>query len=93
MQITDSAKMYIEGILKQQHASGIRVIYAGMGCGSPKIGLSLAEPGLEDIVEMVNGIRVAVENRVAPQAQHVTLDVRNTPSGSGLVMLGSGGCC
>ncbi len=59
MQITDKAKQEFEGILKQHHASEIRTVFAGMGWGLPKTGLALDEPQINEVLEMVNGIRVA----------------------------------
>jgi len=93
MQITDAAKEFIKKVLKENNAEGIRVTFAGMSCCSPKMGLSLDEPDINDVVRVINGIKVAFENRIVPHAQNVTLDYQVTPSGSGLVMLGNSGCC
>jgi len=79
LQITAQAKQQLEDMLKQHHASGIRVAFAGMGCCSQKIGLSLDEPQDDDVIDVVNGIRVAIENRVVPQTVQVTLDYQTTP--------------
>ncbi|KPV45066.1 hypothetical protein [Alicyclobacillus ferrooxydans] len=93
MQITGQAKQQLEELFKQNHASGVRVAFAGMGCCSPKIGLSLDEPEEDDVIDVVNGIRVAIENRVVPQTVQVTLDYQTTPTESGFVLRGSSSCC
>lgn len=92
MQITEAGKTYLEDLLKQHNAEGIRVIFAGAGCCGPKLGLSLAEPLSDDIVEVINDIKVSIENRVVPHTQDVTLDFRSTEAGSGLVLVGQSNC-
>ncbi|KRW90667.1 Fe-S cluster assembly iron-binding protein IscA [Alicyclobacillus sacchari] len=92
MQITDAGKRFIDGLLKEHQSEGIRVIFAGAGCCGPKLGLSLDEPHDDDIVGIVNGIKVAIENRVVPHTQAVTLDFQSTDAGSGLVLVGQSSC-
>ena len=72
MQITDAGKTYVDGLWKEHNAEGIRVIFAGAGCCGPKIGLSLDEPHDDDIVQIINGIKVAIENRVVPHTTSLT---------------------
>lgn len=93
MQITEQAKQQLEDMLKQHRASGIRVAFAGMGCCSPRIGLSLDEAQDDDVIDVVNGIRVAIENRVVPQTMDVILDYQTTATESGFVLRGTSGCC
>lgn len=83
MQIIDAGKTYIEDVLKQNKADCIRVIFAGQGCCGPKLGISLDEPHDDDIVQVINGIKVAIENHVVPQATRLTLDFQTTEAGSG----------
>ncbi len=92
MQITDTGKTYIENLLKEHNSEGIRVVFAGSGCCGPKLGLSLADPEDDDIIQIINGIRVAIENRVVPHTQTVMLDFQNTKEGSGLVLAGQRNC-
>ena len=92
MLITDAGKAYIENLLKEHNSEGIRGVFAGAGCCGPKLGLSLADPEDDDIVQVVNGIRVAIENRVVPHTQAVTLDCQSTEAGSGLVLVGQSNC-
>lgn len=92
MQITDAGKTFIEDILKENKADCIRVVFAGQGCCGPKLGLSLNEPHDDDIVQIINGIKVAIENRVVPHTRSLTLDFQTTEAGSGLVMAGQSSC-
>lgn len=92
MQITDAGKTFLDGLLKEHNAEGIRVIFAGAGCCGPKLGLSLDDPHDDDIVQIINGIKVSIENRVVPHTQGVSLDFKNTEAGSGLVLVGQGNC-
>lgn len=92
MKITDAGKTYLEDLLKGHNAEGIRVIFAGAGCCGPKLGLSLDEPQENDIVEIINDIKVAIENRVVPHTRGVILDFQSTEAGSGLVLVGQPYC-
>ncbi|SHJ73894.1 hypothetical protein [Alicyclobacillus tolerans] len=92
MQITDAGKRFIDGLLQQHQSEGIRVVFAGAGCCGPKLGLSLDEPHDDDIVQIINGIKVAIENRVVPHTQAVTLDFQCTEASSGLVLVGQNNC-
>jgi Fe-S cluster assembly iron-binding protein IscA len=89
MKITENAKAFVEGVLAQYDAKGIRVYAAGESCGNPKLGLTLDEPKEEDTIEVINGIRVAFETEVVSFAKTVTLDVQ----GSSLVLVGNSCCC
>jgi Fe-S cluster assembly iron-binding protein IscA len=93
MKITDEAKSFIQGVLEQNNAKGIKVIFAGMGWGGPKLGLSLDEATDQDIVETINGVQVAFEKSIKEQTESLTLDFQETPQGSGLVMVGINECC
>lgn len=57
------------------------------------MGLALEEPMEGDIVETINGIQVAIEDSIHGETKKLTLDYKETPSGSGLVMLGTESCC
>ncbi|QSO53204.1 adhesin [Alicyclobacillus sp. ALC3] len=92
MQITDAGKTFIEDVLKQNNANCIRVVFAGQGCCGPKLGLSLDEPHDDDVVQILNGIKVSIENRIVPHTTSLTLDFRTTEVGSGLVMAGQSNC-
>ncbi len=92
MQITDAGRAHIEEVLKQHNAECIRVVFAGQGCCGPNLGLSLDEPHDDDIVQVINQIKVAIENRVVPHTHGVSLDFQNTEAGSGLVMVGQSKC-
>lgn len=92
MKITDAGRTYLSDLLREHNAEGIRVIFAGAGCCSPKLGLSLDDPHDDDIVEIINDIRVAIENHVVPHTQAVTLDYQSTEAGAGLVLVGQSNC-
>ena len=92
IQITDAGRAHIEEILKQHHAECIRVVFAGQGCCGPKLGLSLDEPHSDDIVQVINQIKVAIEKRVVPHTNGLSLDFQNTEARSGLVMIGQSKC-
>ncbi|UCZ54411.1 hypothetical protein LGQ02_06515 [Bacillus shivajii] len=56
--------------------------------------MALDEPTEDDIVEEINGIKVAFEKAIHAQTQGLALDVRETPEGKGLMMTGNeSDCC
>lgn len=57
------------------------------------MGLALEEPSANDVIENISGIQVAIEKDILANSEAITLDYQETPSGSGLVMLGNDNCC
>jgi HesB-like selenoprotein len=93
VEITLSAKKYIDEVLEMNNANGIRVYFAGMGWGGPKLGLALDEPENSDVIEEINGIRVAFDQRIKDQTTALKLDFEDSQHGSGLIMVGQDECC
>lgn len=60
------------------------------------MGLALDEPKENDVLRNINGIDVAIDNRILSHTHHLTLDYQETASGPHLV-IGSkhshNGCC
>ncbi|TWT27297.1 adhesin [Planomicrobium sp. CPCC 101110] len=92
MMIADEAKQYIQSILDEQKAEGLR-IYAVAGCCGPQIGLSLDAPEAADEVTDVNGIRLAISSDAKEAASSLTLDFDAQGEQPGLVMVGAPNCC
>lgn len=92
MMITNGAKQYIQSILEEQKADGLR-IYAVAGCCGPQIGLSLDAPEATDEVADINGIRTAIAPDAKDAAGSLTLDFDTQGEQSGLVMVGASNCC
>ncbi|MED1862966.1 hypothetical protein P4V41_05825 [Fictibacillus nanhaiensis] len=55
--------------------------------------MALDEPENTDIIEEINGIRVAFDPRIKEQTAKLKLDFEDSKYGSGLVMLGQDDCC
>nr|WP_179298748.1 hypothetical protein [Evansella halocellulosilytica] len=55
--------------------------------------MALDEPAEDDIVEDINGIKVAFDKMIFSHTQDLTLDVRETPEGKGLMMTGNESDC
>ncbi|MCG8397496.1 adhesin [Bacillus atrophaeus] len=91
MKITDNAKILLVDTLKQKQAEGIRFYFAGQGCCGPQLGLSLDSPETEDKISIVNGIQVAIDQRVIEMTRDLTLDRK----GNQLALIGGSdsGCC
>ena len=91
MKITDAAKHLLENVLTENGAEGIR-LYSVAGCCGPQFALSLDAPLETDIIETINGIKVAIDSQVAT-TEELTLDKEENQNGGGLVLVGASGCC
>ncbi|KAA0956153.1 adhesin [Planococcus kocurii] len=92
MMITNEAKQYIQSILEEQKAEGMR-IHAVAGCCGPQIGLSLDAPEATDEVLDINGIRMAIAVEAKDASDSLTLDFEKQGEQSGLVMVGAPAGC
>jgi len=93
MNITDGAKQKLEEIFQEKGVNGIRFYSNGFGCCGPQVGLSLNEPKDTDIVQEINGVRVALDQDIKNSVEPLTLDNDETPDGSKFVLLGMDQCC
>lgn len=93
MNITDGAKQSLESIFKEKSAKNIRLYNIGGGCCGPQVGLSLDEPKETDVVQVINGIQVAIDPHVAAAVAEVTLDKQESPEGTGFALVGGSSCC
>ena len=84
MNITQPAKEMLLESMKENTAEGIRFYFAGQGCCGPQFGLSMDAPEQGDVIKEVNGIRVALDERVSKIVDEVLLDFKN----GGLVLEG-----
>lgn len=91
VQITDKARDFLLKIFKEKNANGIRAYFGGFGWGGPQIGVALDEPREGDKVEVINGIRVAMDPDIAPWLAGVTLEYDEYYQG--LVLTGAPGGC
>lgn len=92
MNITNEAKQYIQTLLEEQQAKGLR-IYAIEGCCGPQIGLSLDPPEESDTVSFINDIQVAISTLATGLLSNLTLDFESEGNQSGLVMIGAPNNC
>ena len=93
MNVTDGAKQKLEAIFQEKGVNGIRFYSNGAGCCGPQVGLSLDEPKDTDIIQDINGVRVALDQDVKDFVEELTLDNDETPNGSKFVLLGMDQCC
>ena len=91
MKITDEAKQLLENVFNQNNAEGIR-LYSVAGCCGPQFAISLEQPQQSDKIEMINGIKVAVDEQITA-TEDLILDKEETQEGAGLVLIGAGNCC
>ncbi|MFC0274056.1 adhesin [Metabacillus herbersteinensis] len=93
MKITDEAKQILENIFKERNTDSIRVYSLGSGCCGPQIGLSLDVPQETDVIQEVNGVKVALDPQITSSVEEVTLDKEDTAEGAGFVLIGGSECC
>jgi iron-sulfur cluster assembly protein len=91
MKITDGAKELIQKFLTENGAEGLR-LSAVSGCCGPQYALSLNAPQDTDKVELINGIKVAIDKEIT-ETDELTLDKEEHERGTGLVLLGVNACC
>ena len=91
MKITDGAKQLLENVLSQNNAEGIR-LYSVAGCCGPQFAISLEQPQESDKINMINGIKVAVDEQITA-TEDLILDKEETKEGAGLVLIGADNCC
>lgn len=91
MKITDSAKQMLEKVLSENDAEGIR-LYTVPGCCGPQFAISLDAAQESDKIELINGIKVAIDSQVA-STDELTLDKEENQEGAGLVLIGGSSCC
>ncbi|WP_281890404.1 hypothetical protein [Paenibacillus sp. YYML68] len=89
MIITSAARDAIQALLDEHQVNGMRVVFDGMGCSGPKMGLVLEQLEQSDITTVINGIPVAIERKIMEESKKLTLDVDNDQ----LVMVGADSCC
>lgn len=92
MNITNEAKEYIQVLLKEQQAQGLR-IDAIEGCCGPQIELSLDSPEESDMISIINEISVAIASQATELISNLTLDFETEGEQSGLVMIGAPNNC
>ncbi|MBY7141779.1 adhesin [Virgibacillus sp. NKC19-3] len=91
MNITNGAKQKLVSIFKEKGGNGIRFYSNGSGCCGPQIGLSLEAPKDTDMVQEINGVRVALDQDIKDSVENLTLD--SDENDARFVLLGMDQCC
>ena len=89
MNITDGAKQILVDFLSKRGAEGIRLT-STEGCCGLKFAISLDAPIESDKIEIINGIRVAIDSEVTG-SEELTID--KGENGAGIVLIGASNCC
>src|SRR5699024_3585580 len=93
MNITDGAKQKLEAIFQEKGINCIRFYSNGDGCCGPQVGLSLDEPKDTDIIQEINGVRVALGQDIKDSVEELTLDNDEISMVTKIVLLGMEQCC
>lgn len=77
MKITDSAKVYIQSIMKENRGKILRISQESSGCCGPNINLALDDAESNDHIQTINGIQIVMEPNAAPVLENITLDLND----------------
>ncbi len=75
IEINDEAKNKIKEILKKNPGKYLRITVEGDGCAGPYLGLSLDEPGANEITTRINGIDILMSDQVKRYAEITTINI------------------
>lgn len=94
MKITDQAKEYIQQAMQENNVSTLR-FFGIQGCCGVNLGVSLQDAEENDLLEDVNGVKVAIQHEMKEQLNNVILDVEEDNGDMGLVLNGynNTSCC
>lgn len=89
MKITDSAKVFIENIMKDNEGKILRISQTSSGCCGPNVNFALDDAKIEDQVQIINDIQVVIEPEAVPVLNNIILDLDE----GNLVVLNEGSSC
>ncbi|WP_117169436.1 adhesin [Paraliobacillus sediminis] len=93
MNITEKAKIKLEGIFTEKNVDSMRFYAMESGCCGPQIGISIDAPEATDTIKEINGIKVAIDPDIKDAVEGLTLDDEETSDGTQFVLLGMDQCC
>ncbi len=86
LEVTDSAKDELSGVLKENAEKSIRIFIQGAGWGGPKLGLALDEPTEMDEKVEINGIDFVYKTDEGIYLNNSVIDFQETFSGKGFTI-------
>ena len=94
MKMTDGAQTYLKEAMKANNVSTLR-FYGIAGCCGMNLGVALQEAEANDMVEEVNGLKIAIQPEMKEQLLNVTIDVEEENGEMGIVLTGynEDSCC
>jgi Fe-S cluster assembly iron-binding protein IscA len=75
IEISDAVKFKILEILEKNPGKILRLAVEGDGCAGPYLGLSLDEPGTNELTTRINGIEILVSDAVKRYAEVTTIKI------------------
>lgn len=93
MNITEKAKIKLEGIFTEKNVDSMRFYLMESGCCGPQIGISIDAPEETDTIKEINGIKVAIDSEITDAVEGLTLDDEETADGTQFVLVGMDQCC
>ncbi|MBY3621322.1 hypothetical protein CA600_22780 [Paenibacillus sp. VTT E-133280] len=89
MKISDSAKVFIENIMKDNEGKILRISQTSSGCCDPNVNLALDDAKIEDHIQTINDIQVVIEPERVTILNNIILDLDE----GNLVILNEGSSC
>ncbi|MEK5400349.1 hypothetical protein [Paenibacillus sp. FSL K6-2859] len=89
MKITNSAKVFIENIMKDNEGKILRISQTSSGYCGPNVNLALDDAKIENHIQTINDIQVVIEPEADSVLNNIILDLDE----GNLVIVNEGSSC
>ncbi len=87
IEVSDRAYKELVKVLKENDASGIRIVITGVGCSGPNYGMELAKEKKEDEIEIkYKDIKIFIDKLAEIYLDGCRIDYVETPYGRGFTI-------
>lgn len=95
MIISDAARDALLAIMNDEGVETISLVAVGESCCGPQFGLTLDTPADDDVIEEINGVKLAMNPSYKEQASDLVLEAEVTAEGTKLYWASTctKGCC
>lgn len=87
MNLTIEGKNYLMQVMEGQAPKLLR-FYGTEGCCGVNVQVEIAEPTMQDTVQLVDGLEIAIQDQVIPILKDVTIHAEEENGQMGLVLQG-----
>lgn len=87
MKLTAEGKNYLTHVLEGQAPKILR-FYGAEGCCGVNVQVEIAEPTIQDTIQLVDGLEIAIQEQVLSLLKDVTIHAEEEDGQMGLVLQG-----